>query len=270
LPAARSQGLISRMPPPAATTVVAVSSQSNADFLEAHARAGCVGLVGGPDILEKAIRRAQRHQRADRSWARYGHAFFFQGRRPDGHHWIIESDVELHREHTRIGVQENRLDKYHGDHEYTSIAVLDFGVSDEQARAMIKEGLDLMVRRTQYSLRELFAAYWAIARTPDSRAGKNPLAQERALFCSALVQHLFLKIGIDFADEVDTKLTTPEDIAQTKVAHTAYVLERGEKSKDPPAAGAKGSPARRGHRTSLRAAVSIPASKLLGSRSSKK
>ena len=85
--------------------------------------------------------------------------------------------------------------------------------------------LDLVARRTQYSLRELFAAYWKLKK-PEKRATKNPLSRERAMFCSAFVQHVYLKIGIDFAPDVDTKLTSPHDIAVTPVPHTTWILRR--------------------------------------------
>jgi hypothetical protein len=205
--------------------IIEVGEMTNEAFLETYAKAGRVGLVGGPDIIEKAVRRSQRRQTGDGSWSDFGHAILFQGRRADGKHWVIESDIDVHRERAQFGVQENRIEKYHGDGEYTSIAILDFGISDEQAQVIIGEGLDLVARRTQYSLRELFAAYWKL-KQPENRASKNPLARERAMFCSAFVQHVYLKIGVDFAPDVDTKLTSPQDIASTPVPHQTWVLRR--------------------------------------------
>lgn len=209
----------------ASSNVIECSEMTNESFLESYAKAGRVGLVGGPDIIEKAVRRSQRRQTVDGRWSDFGHAILFQGRRADGKHWVIESDIDIHRERAQFGVQENRIEKYHGDAEYTSIAILDFGISDEQAQAVIGEGLDLVARRTQYSLRELFAAYWKLKK-PEKRATKNPLSRERAMFCSAFVQHVYLKIGIDFAPDVDTKLTSPHDIAVTPVPHTTWILRR--------------------------------------------
>jgi hypothetical protein len=46
------------------------------------------------------------------------------------------------------------------------------------------------------------------------------------MFCSAFVQHLFRKTGIDLAPGVDGKNTTPEDISRTTVPHVTYLLER--------------------------------------------
>jgi hypothetical protein len=204
---------------------VVVKELSNVDFFERYAAAGRVGLVGGPHFIEKAIRRAQRKQREDRSHSRYGHAFVFQGKRADGRHWVLESDIDIHRERAQIGVQENRVSKYADDAAYPFIAVLDFGLTPDQAQGVLAEGLELLHARTQYSLREILATYLRL-RTPEDRDRSSRLHRDRAMFCSAFVQHLYAKIGIDFAPDVHTKLTTPEDIAQTKLPHSAFLLER--------------------------------------------
>jgi hypothetical protein len=201
---------------------------SNAEFFERHAAPGRVGLVGGESLVEKAIRRAQRRQTEDRRWSHWGHVFLFEGRRADGQHWVLESDLDPHRERTQLGVQENPIAKYLDEKSYPYLAILDFGVQEAQVQAMLGEGLRMLADRTQYSLREIMALYWKLKR-PDQRSGDNVFDRgEDAIFCSAFVQHLFLKIGIDFAPEVSTKLTTPEDIAQTQVPHTAYLLLRGK------------------------------------------
>lgn len=209
-----------------AITRVAVRGISNPEFFERYAAPGRVGLVGGPDILERAIRRAQRKQTDHQFPSLFGHAFVCQGRRVDGQHWVIESDIDIHRSHAQIGVQENRISKYESEKEYPNVAILDFGVGETDATKMIALGLDLLAQRTQYSLREILSAYLGL-RKPEKREKTPRLGRgERAMFCSAFVQHLYLSIGIDFQDEVDTKLTTPEDIAATAVRHTAYELIR--------------------------------------------
>ena len=58
------------------------------------------------------------------------------------------------------------------------------------------------------------------------RARGNVLGAEKSLYCSALLQHVFRKAGIDLAPGVDLKNTTPEDIARTPVPHVAYLLQR--------------------------------------------
>jgi hypothetical protein len=206
---------------PSSPRVVEVRAASNAEFFSTHARAGCVGLVGGELAIDKAIRKAQRALSPQRSVSKYSHAFVFVGPREDGQLWALESDLDFHRERVQLGVQENRVDKYQ-DQDYPNVAVLDFGLTAAQTTSVLGVGLDLLARRTQYSLRELLAVYWSLKK-PTRRQGANALAQERAMFCSAFVQHLYLSIDLDFAPEVATKLTLPEDIAQTTVPHTRYV-----------------------------------------------
>ena len=80
----------------------------------------------------------------------WSHAFLFQGKRADGHHWVIESDLQIHRKHIQLGVQENRLAKYHDEGFYTTLAVLDFGLSEAQSAQLIREGLELVASRARY------------------------------------------------------------------------------------------------------------------------
>lgn len=202
--------------------VVAVNSPSNADFFALHGRAGTVGLVGGEAFVDRMIRRSQRKLNADREWSQYSHAFIFVGPREDGALWALESDIDFHRERVQIGVQENRVAKYGDEKEYPHVAVLDFNLTPAQVKTVIGLGLDLLARRTQYSLRELLAVYMSLKK-PSSRQGANKLARERALFCSAFVQHLYSAVNIDFAPGIETKLTLPEDIARTQALHTRYV-----------------------------------------------
>jgi hypothetical protein len=194
---------------------------NNESFFKAHAKPGSVGLVGGSDALNKLIRRAQRRQTKEKISSLYSHAFLCGPLREDGHHWVVESDLDIHRERAQLGVQENRLEKYFSDQAFPNVAILDFGVTEKQFKTMYAEGLQLVANRTQYSLREIAALFFKL-KNPGKRSAPNRLAQDDAFFCSALVQHLYLKIGIDFQDTVDTKLTTLEDILQTTVVHRLY------------------------------------------------
>lgn len=180
-------------------------------------------------MIDIAITRAQRHIDREARWGCWSHAFLFQGQRGDGHHWVIESDLEVHRKHIRLGAQENRAAKYFNEDLYSTLAVLDFGLTDAQVSILLREGLELVASRARYSLRELLGTLIAL-RHPKMRGRDNVLSRERSLYCSALVQHLFLKIGIDFALDVDTKHTTPEDISRTPVPHVTYLLKRSPTS----------------------------------------
>jgi hypothetical protein len=202
-----------------------VTGRSNREFLERYARAGRIGLSGGVTLIDKAIRRAERHLDKRELWGTWSHAFLFQGQRLDGHHWVIESDLQIHHKHLQFGVQENRISKYFDEELYTSLAVLDLGLSRAQVVCLLREGLELVSNRARYSLRELFGTLIALRR-PALRGRGNLLARQRSLYCSALLQHLFRKAGLDLVPGVDSKHTTPEDIARTPVPHLSYVLQR--------------------------------------------
>jgi hypothetical protein len=209
---------------------ISVTGMSNRDFLEAYAVPGRVGLAGGPALLNQAIARAQRHVDAGHVWSRWSHAFLFQGVRHDQRHWVIESDLEVHRRHIRLGVQENRADKYHDEAMYSVMAVLDFGLTDEQTASLLSHGLELVATRTRYSMRELFGTLFAL-RHPSLRGRSNLLARPKSFYCSAFVHHLFRTSGLDLAPGLDEKHTTPEDLWRTLAPHTAYILERPEKAR---------------------------------------
>jgi hypothetical protein len=212
-------------PTAAQDQTVVVTGLSNREFLELHARPGRIGLSGGITLIDQAICRAERHLDERERWGCWSHAFLFQGQRPDGHHWVIESDLQVHRKHIQLGVQENRIAKYFDEELYTCLAVLDFGLAEAQIGSLLREGLDLVANRARYSLRELFGTLIALNR-PQLRGQHNLLARESSLYCSALVQHLFRQAGLDLAPGVDLKNTTPEDIARTAIPHFTYLLQR--------------------------------------------
>jgi hypothetical protein len=203
---------------------IVVTGLSNREFLERYAGVGRVGLSGGVTPVDLAISRAERHLDEQKRWGIWSHAFFFQGARADGHHWVIESDLQFHKKHMQLGVQENRISKYDDEKLYSSLAVLDFGLTDAQAALLLREGLDLVANRERYSLRELIGTI--IALRHGLRGKENLLARERCLFCSAFVRHLFRKASIDLAPGVNHKNTTPEDISLTSVPHVTYLLQR--------------------------------------------
>jgi len=206
--------------------IITVTGMTNPEFLREYAQPGRVGLSGGVTVIDKAIARAERHLDDERRWSLWSHSFLFQGRRPDGHHWVIESDLQIDRRHIRLGVQENRVTKYFDDALYTKLAVLDFGLSEEQVATLLREGLELVANRARYSLRELVGTLIAL-RHPELRGRGNVLAREKSLYCSAFVQFLFRKAGIDLAPGVDAKNTTPEDISRAPIPHVTYLLKRG-------------------------------------------
>lgn len=205
--------------------VVRIEGISNREFLARHAHPGRIGLSSGITLVDKAICRAERHIDPEQRWGSWSHAFVFEGVRCDERHWVIESDIQIHRKHIHLGVQENRVEKYHDEKFYTTLAILDFGLNNEQTGALLREGLELVATRARYSLRELLGTLLAL-RHPGLRGKSNLLERNRSMYCSAFVRHLFLKIGIDLAPGVHGKNTTPEDISRTPIPHVTYLLER--------------------------------------------
>jgi hypothetical protein len=205
--------------------VITVRDISNREFLDLYARPGRIGLAGGSTLIDRVIRRAERRVHAEGKWSTWSHAFIFAERRCDGHQWVLESDLAAARKHIRFGVQENRVTKYHDEKLYGMLAILDFGISEEQLSALLCHGLQMMSDATKYSLRELFGTLIAMKK-PELRLKENVLAREDSFFCSAFVQHIYRQIGLDLAPGINAKNTTPEDISATNIPHTRWVLHR--------------------------------------------
>jgi len=202
-----------------------VEGLTNREFLEQYAHPGRIGIVGGSELANRLIGRAQRHLIEGREWSVWSHAFLLQGRRADGHHWLIESDLDIKRKHIRLGVQENRIEKYFDDGKYGALAILDLGLTPEQEQKLIARALDLVAVGTRYSLREIVGTAWAL-RHPRWRPKENLLSREQAFYCSAFVRHVFGHIGVELAIGIAVKNTTPEDIARTTVPHKKWMLRR--------------------------------------------
>jgi hypothetical protein len=213
------------MPSTAQNETVRLTNLSNEEFLKLHAKPGRIGLSGGLTLIDQAICRAERHLDENEKWGMWSHAFVFQGARADGHQWLIESDLQLHHKHIQLGVQENRVSKYYDEKLYTNLAILDFGLSEEQVAALLREGLELVATKAKYSVRELVGTLIALRRQ-DMRGRTNILARDCSMYCSAFVQHLFRKMGVELAPGIDGKNTTPEDISRSTVPHTTYLLQR--------------------------------------------
>jgi hypothetical protein len=205
--------------------ITTVGEMSNREFLQTYASAGRVGLVCGSFRVDKLIRRAQRHVNENQEWGLWSHALIFQGERADGHHWVIESDLDIHHKHIRLGAQENRISKYFDEASFPHLAVLDFKLEPAQCRGVVHEGLEMVASRVRYSLRELLGTLFAL-RHPSFRAKENRLARNNSFYCSAFVQHLFAKCGIHLVPDVEVKRNTPEDLFRSPVPHATYLLER--------------------------------------------
>lgn len=204
---------------------VVVTGVSNREFIERYAAPGRVGLCGGITRIDVAIRAAQRHLHAERRWSDWSHAFLFEGKRIDGQHWVLESDIQILRKNIQLGAQENRADKYFDEKMFPTLAVLDFGLSETQVATLLREGLELVANRERYSIRELIGTL-AVLKKPELRAQENRLAQERSVYCSAFVKRLFERLEVDLVPGVAGKNTAPEDIVNSPLPHVKYLLLR--------------------------------------------
>jgi hypothetical protein len=198
---------------------------TNQEFFERHAAPGRIGLVGGSELINRMIGRAQRHQIEGKVWSNWTHAFLFQGRRADGHNWVIESDLDIRKKHIRLGVQENRISKYFNDEDYPAVAVIDLGLSETQQQALFGHALELVATGARYSLREIIGTTWAL-RHPAWRPKENLLAREQAFYCSAFVRHVFGRMGVELVAGIAEKNTTPHDIANLAPEHKKWLMVR--------------------------------------------
>lgn len=211
-------------PSPQPAQVLVPAETSNAEFLQRYAAPGRVGLVGLHSFVDRRIRRSQRRLHPDRLWSLWSHAFLFEGERLDGRHWLLESDLSFSGHFLRLGVQENRIDKYFEAEEAPALAVLDFGLDAGQARQVIGAGLDLLGSGTRYSIPKVLGSYVALRRRELGRTFTR--ADERSLYCSAFVVHCFAAAGLDLVPGVPADNALPELLASSPVPHRTWLLHR--------------------------------------------
>lgn len=208
-------------------SVPADDTPSNAEWIERHAAPGRIGLCGGGEWTNKVIRKAQAPLTDDGRRSPWSHAFVFIERRVDGHWWVLESDLDVVHKQIRLGVQENRATRYHDESLFPNLAILDFNLDPRQTTQVLSAGLDLLAGLSTYSLRELVGTLLALHR-PSLRGRDNLLAQEGALYCSAMVQHCYAAAGIEFIPGVTTKNLSPHDIATSRLPHAKHAVVRDE------------------------------------------
>ena len=207
---------------------IQITDLSNREFFQQYGGVGRIGFVGGAERTNRLIARAQRHLDEDRGWSHWSHAFLFQGPRVDGHHWIIESDLDIHRKMIRLGVQENRIAKYADDEVYPTVGVIDLGLTTEQAQQTLAHALELVSSGTRYSLREIVGTVWAL-RHPEWQPKENLLKQEKSFYCSAFVRYVLGRAGLNLAPDVAEKNTTPEHLWRLPLPHTKWLMVRDRK-----------------------------------------
>jgi hypothetical protein len=198
---------------------------SNAEFIERHAAPARIGLCGGQQWLNKLIRKAQGPLTADGHRAPWSHAFVFSERRVDGHWWVIESDLDMRTKQIRLGVQENRAERYFDAQEYPNIAILDFGLDAAQTLKVQQQALQLLSGLSTYSMAELLGTLLSL-HSRRLRQRENLLSKEGAMYCSAMVQSCYAAVGIEFQPGIHGKNIAPQDIETSPVPHVVHRLIR--------------------------------------------
>ena len=200
---------------------------SNQEFFEKFCIPGNIVLVGGSAFIDRSIKKAQKKITKNKKESLFSHAFVISNKRIDGKWWLIESDLEIHTKQIKLGVQENRIEKYYDEKMFPNVAILDFKLSENQIELILKEALDIVANRAKYSLREILGMLLSL-KNETARKSKNKFTQENSFVCSAFVQHCYLKAEINFNNSVSLKNITPEDIYSTEVFHTKQKIIRAK------------------------------------------
>ncbi len=204
-------------------TIIQIKDLGNQRFIEQYAKPGCIGLVSGTHFIDESIKKAQKKITKSGEHSLWSHAFIYSGFRQDGHMWLIESDLEFHKKQIKIGVQENRAEKYFNKEQFPSLAILDFNLDNAAQNKIIAEGLNLVAAKAEYSIREVFGVLFSMLQN-KKRNEDNILSRDNSFFCSAFVQHCYNTINIALDKEISTKHLTPEDIYATQQKCSITVL----------------------------------------------
>jgi uncharacterized protein YfaT (DUF1175 family) len=105
-------------------------------------------------------------------------------------------------------------------------AVIDFGLTDDQANDVLATALQLVDEQVLYPIGELLGTWLSIIAGRQWR--ENPLDDPHATYCSSFVRYCHANAGRDFmGGAISISNTTPEDIAQAGVKAGAMVVYAG-------------------------------------------
>ena len=197
----------------------------NQEFFEKFAGSGKVGLVGGSHFIDQGIKKVQKKITFNNKPSLFSHVFLVGEKRIDGKWWIIESDLEFHTKQIKLGVQENRIEKYYDEKMFPNVALLDFKLDKNKKEVIIKEALEIVSQRAEYSMREILGVLFSFS-NKNERQKENRFKKQNSFICSTFVQHCYSKIDFNLNPSVSAKNITPEDIFQTKLTHELHKLIR--------------------------------------------
>jgi hypothetical protein len=205
-------------------------------FFGDHYKPGAVGVVGTRDLIGLAIREAQRKVTPDAKASLWSHCFLLGELRWDRRGtqgsksqsvYLFESDLKVKpfSPQIRNGAQENWVGKWCSA-EVENAAVIDFGLTDDQANDVLATALQLVDEQVLYPIGELLGTWLSII--AGRQWQENPLDDPHAMYCSSFVRYCYQQAGKDFmGGAVSVSNTTPEDVAQAGVKTGAMVVYPG-------------------------------------------
>lgn len=207
---------------------------TNEAFFNTHNKSGLVALVGGSSLIDKGIKKAQKAIQNNNQSSLFSHAFIINEKRIDGRWWVLESDLEIHKKQIKLGVQENRINKFFNEDDYPNVALLDFNLTPNQTQQLLAEGLNQIANRATYSIREIFGVLLSFSKK-ELREQENKFSQQNSFICSSFVQHCYLQAGITFQPKIALKHLTPQDIYQTDLPFKIeeIIRDKGDKKRLP-------------------------------------
>lgn len=193
------------------------------EFFNTNYKRGNIALVGYTDIVGKAIRNAERLLTTDGKPSKWNHAFILGDRRPDRNTsdssvgssiYLFESSITLSVPKIEIknGAQENWIGTHTGS-DTDEACVIDFGLSEDEATAVLATALQLVDEQITYPIAALIGFWEDIVLHKLWK--NNPLDSVHAMVCSQYVRYCYVSAGRDFmGSDIAISNTAPEHIYQ--------------------------------------------------------
>ena len=184
-------------------------------FFQKHSAPGRIGLLHFDFPPARLIDFGQRDLTRDHKSAQWAHVCLFIESR-DGEPWIAESDMNIKSRGSNKsadGPQICSVRKWIGGH-LDHAAVLESGLTLEQARQAEKRAHELIAEGNKYGLLELAGTWMAIKKRDLTY--HSALHREHTMHCSHFLRLILRAADCDpFGQSIAPENTTPEHIFQS-------------------------------------------------------